>query len=136
MTNDARDAAECRNVLHLRAKGIADLSLAEGVFTHFPITIGRDPLNALCIPSPYVSAFHAAIEERQGRVVLTDLGSSNGVFIGGERIAPHAPIDITADAISFVVGPVLVLGWYRSGDERPSGILGEPAPTIDAARRP
>ncbi len=50
-------------------------------------TIGRDPSCQLVLCDGSVSRFHVSIKLIQGGVVrLKDLGSTNGTFIGGERI--------------------------------------------------
>src|ERR1043166_2253351 len=50
------------------------------------LTIGRHPLNLLCLDDSNCSRFHAEIIVRDGRVVVKDLGSSNGVRVNGARV--------------------------------------------------
>lgn len=50
------------------------------------VQIGRDPTNDVVLPSPNVSRFHAQVERVGQRYRLTDLRSSNGTFVNGERI--------------------------------------------------
>jgi uncharacterized membrane protein YdfJ with MMPL/SSD domain len=52
-----------------------------------PLTIGRDAGNALQFFDARISRQHARIENRGGRYVVIDLGSSNGVYVNGQRIA-------------------------------------------------
>jgi len=53
-----------------------------------PAGIGRSRGNSLSFDDGTVSAFHAAITlAANGSVVLSDLGSSNGTFVNGVRIA-------------------------------------------------
>jgi hypothetical protein len=55
------------------------------------ITLGRDPGNTIVINEPQVSRQHARITRRGGVLVLEDLGSTNGTFVNGMRLAgPHA----------------------------------------------
>lgn len=54
------------------------------------IQIGRDPSNDVVVPSPNVSRFHAQIEKVGQRYRVSDLRSSNGTFVNGERI--DAPV--------------------------------------------
>jgi TM2 domain-containing membrane protein YozV len=50
--------------------------------------IGREPPADIAIAAPQISARHAEIRFLGGdRFVLTDLGSSNGTFVNGRRIA-------------------------------------------------
>lgn len=50
--------------------------------------------------SPYdaqeqgVSRIHAQLHIEENRLYLSDLGSSNGTFIGSERLNPHKPTEI------------------------------------------
>ncbi|HVN53487.1 MAG TPA: FHA domain-containing protein [Anaerolineaceae bacterium] len=57
-----------------------------------PMIIGRDPACDIIIESPAVSRRHARIEVQGDRVTLEDLGSSNGTFIGVERITNQAEL--------------------------------------------
>jgi pSer/pThr/pTyr-binding forkhead associated (FHA) protein len=50
------------------------------------VTIGRDPDNKICIPDESVSSRHGKIEWVDGRVMLRDLGSTNGTTRNGVRI--------------------------------------------------
>src|SRR5262245_35187425 len=61
-------------------------------------TVGRHPDNDVVIASPYVSRQHCAIVVfPDGRCVLQDLGSTDGVYVDGERL--KYPV------------------WLRDGDE-------------------
>lgn len=52
----------------------------------FSISIGRESGNDICYRLPYVSGSHARLEGRDGKLILTDLGSANGTFVNGKRI--------------------------------------------------
>jgi ABC-type multidrug transport system ATPase subunit/pSer/pThr/pTyr-binding forkhead associated (FHA) protein len=49
-------------------------------------TLGRAPGNAIVVPSPVVSGRHARIRRSDGSYSIEDLGSSNGLLFGGERV--------------------------------------------------
>ena len=52
------------------------------MFKVFPqITIGRSPENVVILPDPTVSRRHATVKVEDGRIVLIDLGSTNGTFV-------------------------------------------------------
>lgn len=52
------------------------------MFNVFPkITVGRSPESVIVVPDPTVSRRHAVIEQVEGRVVLRDLGSTNGTYV-------------------------------------------------------
>jgi pSer/pThr/pTyr-binding forkhead associated (FHA) protein len=54
--------------------------------------IGRGDYNDLVISEPSVSASHAKLQRREGIWVLTDLGSTNGTFVDGERVTEETPL--------------------------------------------
>lgn len=51
------------------------------------ITIGRDVFNSLSLQDPELSRSHAIIFEQDQEVIIKDLKSRNGVYVGGERIS-------------------------------------------------
>lgn len=54
--------------------------------------IGRADYNDLVLPDESVSTAHAKLQRREGVWVLVDLGSTNGTYVDGERIAADTPI--------------------------------------------
>lgn len=54
--------------------------------------IGRADYNDLVLPDESVSTAHAKLQRREGVWVLVDLGSTNGTYVDGERIASDTPI--------------------------------------------
>jgi len=61
-------------------------------FGPYDITIGRDPVHAVCIPEQAVSRMHARIHRTAGPpgegdvYVITDLGSRNGIVVDGKNV--------------------------------------------------
>ena len=51
------------------------------------LTLGRSTECSLQLPVAGASRRHASIGWRDGRVLLRDLGSTNGTFLNGERVA-------------------------------------------------
>lgn len=49
-------------------------------------TVGRAPGCAIVLSGDYVSAHHARLFERDGRVWVEDLGSTNGTMLNGRRV--------------------------------------------------
>lgn len=49
-------------------------------------TVGRAPGCAIVLTGDYVSAHHARLFERDGRVWVEDLGSTNGTLLNGRRV--------------------------------------------------
>jgi pSer/pThr/pTyr-binding forkhead associated (FHA) protein len=58
--------------------------------------IGRRGENDIVLDDPYVSGMHARIEAGDG-IVLTDLGSTNGSFIAGNKMEPDTPTTVTPE---------------------------------------
>ncbi len=59
----------------------------------FPVngsfSIGRSPENSLHLDDSLVSRRHAVIEQLSNYTILRDLGSGNGSFVGGQKVAEH-----------------------------------------------
>lgn len=51
------------------------------------LTIGRDSTNEIVINDAEVSRRHARLTFQGGKYVLEDLGSTNGTFVNGQRLA-------------------------------------------------
>jgi len=51
-----------------------------------PVTIGREEDNTIQLNDERVSRFHVKIQEDAGRVILTDLDSTNGTRINGHPV--------------------------------------------------
>lgn len=50
------------------------------------MTIGRDPDNSLVLDDERVSRRHARLTARGSNLVITDLGSTNGIRVNGSRV--------------------------------------------------
>lgn len=81
--------------------------------TTFPardgLTLGRHPLNAVCLRDPGILAYHAVLKQVSGAWILQDL-TGTGLIVGGQR-ADH--IDLEAGA-TVHLGPVEVC-WHVGG---------------------
>lgn len=51
-----------------------------------PVTIGREEGNTVQLNDERISRFHIKIQEDQGKLVLTDLESTNGTRVNGEDV--------------------------------------------------
>jgi hypothetical protein len=88
------------------AGAAASLELPGGrqfVLDKSPVSLGRDPSNDLVLHEPTVSGVHARLERQGGTWLITDLHSSNGVRVNGERVQERALED----------GDVVELGRQR-----------------------
>lgn len=73
---------------------------AIAILSTTPFTIGREPSNNLVLEDSLSSRNHARIiklADSHGtlRYQLIDVGSSNGTFVGGQRLAPNQPFWLT-----------------------------------------
>jgi DNA-binding winged helix-turn-helix (wHTH) protein len=82
--------------------------------------IGRVEDGAVWLDSPAVSRRHARVVVEEGRVLLEDLGSKNGTFLRGQRIASAVPL---ADGDEFTVGrvPMTLRAVHPDEDTRTDG---------------
>jgi pSer/pThr/pTyr-binding forkhead associated (FHA) protein len=59
---------------------------------HFPCVVGRHHTCDRRISDPRVSRRHCAFWLRDGRVGVTDLGSSNGTWLNGKPVTEPSPL--------------------------------------------
>lgn len=59
-----------------------------------PITFGRAPSNDIVCPARVVSSRHARIDPSDNGHTITDVGSTNGLLIGGQRLPVNLPHDL------------------------------------------
>jgi hypothetical protein len=72
------------------------------------IRLGRTDDCDVCIKQEYVSRAHAEVRLENGGWTLNDLNSSNGIFVGGQRVTSCAVRDSTSVHLG-IKGPVVVL---------------------------
>ena len=87
------------------------------------LVVGRDPASGICLQDAQVSWQHAVLSDDGGACVIEDLGSSNGTFVGAERIQRQV---LNAGEI------VRIAGEKSNGPAGPSG--GAATPACAAAR--
>ena len=73
-----------------------------------PTVIGRSRQATLTVAHPMVSRRHAELFERDGLLMIRDLGSLNGTRIEGQRIK-EAPLPPDAE---FTIGPLTFQAKY------------------------
>ena len=88
--------------------------------------VGRDPQSDIVIANPRVSWAHAVLRAEQGGWLVEDLGSTNGTFVGSQRISRY-PItaDCTLRLASPADGPVIVCSLPGAASSPPP--VAEPA---------
>lgn len=83
-----------------------------------PLQIGRSRRATLTLPFDYVSAAHAELAFRDGRVWIRDLGSSNGTFVNSARIDTDTALSI-GDIVQIGANQMVVAA-EGDGDESTS----------------
>jgi pSer/pThr/pTyr-binding forkhead associated (FHA) protein len=78
-----------------------------------PVSVGREEENSIQLNDDRISRFHAKLQDHSGRVILTDLGSTNGTRVNGHPVQMR--ILQTGDVIS--VGRCLLLLSERSEED-------------------
>ena len=109
--------------------GIDDPSLRFPLYAR-PQRIGRRAGNDIVIPDAYVSGQHAQIEIVGADVRITDLGSTNGTFIGETKVAPNMPTTAPPDATLTLGKTQFRIEWATAAE--PTEASDAPATEADA----
>ena len=102
------------------------------------LSIGRLPENGLVLADDSrVSRYHAELRLEPQGPILTDLGSSNGTFIGERRLLPNQPL-LLADGTSFRIGQYTLTYRAPGFISRPTEAKEEPesTPTLPVVPAP
>lgn len=112
------------------------------------VNIGRADYNDLVIPDDSVSSAHAKLQRREGIWILTDLGSTNGTVVDGEKVtgeavlSPGATVRLGEVGLLFdppaegEAGPVAAGTKVMGAIQVPSPAPAPPAPTPPGAPAP
>jgi len=93
-----------------------------------PVTeIGRWEDNDVVIDDRWVSRYHAQVRREGEQYIVQDLGSKNGTFVNGRRIAAPA---ILSDGDQIQVTPLVTLTFVDYGSTAPLAVEG-PAPDME-----
>src|SRR5438309_1904825 len=109
------------------------------VFDKHEINVGRVQGNDLMLPKGNVSKRHARLLFRDGRVIVTDLKSTNGTYVNGRKIAQAT---IVREGDKIYVGDFVLRVELSASTPSPRASGGLPAasamsgsvPTVPAAR--
>ena len=82
-----------------------------------PLTIGRSAPADVVLEGPTVSRRHCKLEQQDGHIVLTDLGSTNGTFVNSQRISAPVALD---DGARINIGSH-TLNYHRRSQEELAG---------------
>jgi pSer/pThr/pTyr-binding forkhead associated (FHA) protein len=90
--------------LIVRRDGVIERRMVLG---EVAISVGRALSNDLVLSHEVVSRRHAEFHPCPEGVMVVDVGSANGVFVNGRRLAPNAPHLLT-DGMFCEIGPYTV----------------------------
>jgi serine phosphatase RsbU (regulator of sigma subunit) len=79
-----------------------------------PVVIGRNPPADLILEGPTVSRRHCRVELADGRLQISDLASTNGTYVNGERITAPVLLD---DGANLGIGVYRLRYHRRAQDE-------------------
>ncbi|MGZ3688609.1 MAG: diguanylate cyclase [Bdellovibrionota bacterium] len=65
--------------------------------TQEEMVIGRDPAADISIADQSISRKHAKVSKRDGKVVLTDMGSSNGTLVNDKKVDTNSTIGLSKE---------------------------------------
>jgi serine phosphatase RsbU (regulator of sigma subunit) len=82
-----------------------------------PLTIGRSSPAEMILEGSTVSRRHCKLERQGDRIVLTDLESTNGTYVNGERITAPTALD---DGARITVG-AYALSYHRRSQQELAG---------------
>jgi hypothetical protein len=101
----------------VRSGGGGGLLVIEAEGRRYPLTgtqkLGRDPKCEIVVRDPGVSRVHGMIEVADGRILVSDLGSSNGTFVNERRVVGRVAVT-TKDELRFGTDLVVALQDERA----------------------
>jgi len=96
------------------------------------LTIGRDSTNEIVINDAEISRRHARLTFQGGKYVLEDLGSTNGTFVNGQRLAGPRVLK-PGEVVSF--GEQIVLVFEATNIDAGATMVSPRASAVPAAPR-
>ena len=97
------------------------------------LMIGRDSTNEIVINDAEVSRRHARLTFQGGKYVLEDLGSTNGTFVNGQRLAGPRVLK-AGEVVSF--GEQIVLVFEVVSIDPGATVMSPRAAAVPVASRP
>ncbi len=97
------------------------------------ITIGRDSTNEITINDAEISRRHARLTFQGGKYVLEDLGSTNGTFVNGQRLAGPRVLK-AGEVVSF--GEQIILVFEVMNFNPDATVVSPRAAAVPSASRP
>ncbi len=64
----------------------SDTQAGMDIEVHDAVVLGRSKEADIVLDDPYASEFHMRLVRQDGRIMLHDLGSTNGTYVNGRRV--------------------------------------------------
>src|SRR5436190_12245563 len=97
------------------------------------LTVGRDATNEIVINDAEISRRHARLTFQGGKYVLEDLGSTNGTFVNGQRLAGPRVLK-AGEVVSF--GEQIILVFEVSNIDVGATMVSPRAAAVPSVSRP
>lgn len=97
------------------------------------LTIGRDSVNEIVINDAEISRRHARLTFQGGKYVLEDLGSTNGTFVNGQRLAGPRVLK-AGEVVSF--GEQIVMVFEATSFDAGATVVSPRAAAVPSISRP
>jgi pSer/pThr/pTyr-binding forkhead associated (FHA) protein len=97
------------------------------------LTIGRDATNDIVINDAEISRRHARLTFQGGKYVLEDLGSTNGTFVNGQRLAGPRVLK-AGEVVSF--GEQIILVFEVINVDAGATVVSPRAAAVPSSSRP
>src|SRR5512141_423103 len=97
------------------------------------MSIGRDSTNEIVINDAEISRRHARLTFQGGKYVLEDLGSTNGTFVNGQRLAGPRVLK-AGEVVSF--GEQIVLVFEATTFDAGAPVVSPHAAVVQPISRP
>ena len=97
------------------------------------LDIGRDSTNEIVINDAEISRRHARLTFQGGKYVLEDLGSTNGTFVNGQRLAGPRVLK-SGEVVSF--GEQIVMIFEATHFDAVATVVSPRAAAVPVASRP
>ena len=97
------------------------------------LDIGRDSTNEIVINDAEISRRHARLTFQGGKYVLEDLGSTNGTFVNGQRLAGPRVLK-SGEVVSF--GEQIVMIFEATHFDAGATVVSPRAAAVPVASRP
>jgi len=109
----------------LRSRALTNFALREGQLEHklnrSPLVLGRGSGSDIVLAGPLVSRRHAELTDTAHGLVVTDLGSRNGVFVNGHRIASPVVLEV-GDTLAVGDNTFVLVSLHDPGERRSATI--------------